>query len=147
MEIQGRFLVLESVNARTKRDHWVPGLPRHRWCTVRSHFPPNRTQGSNQQLLLLVNSSGLISNKFSQQTAAGVHITVNNHNTLPFVPALSQGIELVLHAHRAHSLLESVTARAKRDHWVPGLPGHRWYTVRSHLVGWAWRSYEHRYGR
>ena len=28
--------------------------------TVRSYFPPNRTQGSNKQLLLLVNSSGLI---------------------------------------------------------------------------------------
>ena len=28
-------------------------------------------------------------------------------------------------------LLESVTARTKRDHWVLGLPKHRWYTVHS----------------
>ena len=67
--------LLESVTARTKRDHWVLGLPKHRFfffffkyslrtfgsiCgdmvrlrqspryTVHSHFPPNRTQGSNQ---------------------------------------------------------------------------------------------------
>jgi len=30
------------------------------------------------------------------------------------------------------TLLESVTARIKRDHWVQGLPRHRWYTVRSY---------------
>ena len=30
-------------------------------------------------------------------------------------------------------LLESVTARTKRDHWVLGLPKHRWYTVHSHI--------------
>ena len=30
-------------------------------------------------------------------------------------------------------LLESVTARTKHDHWVLGLPRHRWYTVHSRL--------------
>ena len=35
-------------------------------------------------------------------------------------------------AHRAHNLLESVTARTKRDHWVLVLPRHRCYTVPSH---------------
>jgi len=35
----------------------------------------------------------------------------------------------VLHTHRAHNLLESITARTKCDHWVSDLPRHRWYTV------------------
>ena len=29
----------------------------------------------------------------------------------------------MFHVHRAHNLLESITARTKRDHWVPGLDG------------------------
>ena len=28
--------VLETIAARTKSDHWVLGLPRHRWYTVHS---------------------------------------------------------------------------------------------------------------
>ena len=53
-----------------------------------------------------------------QQTAAGAHIHVNTKSiALSFVLALSQGTELVLHTHRAHNLLESVT---KRDHWMLG---------------------------
>jgi len=31
------LVVLGSITARTKRDHWVPGLPRHRWHTVHQH--------------------------------------------------------------------------------------------------------------
>jgi len=36
---------LESITgtARTKRDHWVLGLPRHRWYTV--HHPNNYAPG------------------------------------------------------------------------------------------------------
>ena len=49
------MLPLVSVAARTKCDH---GVPKHRRYTL--HSPPNRTQGSNQQFLFLVNSSGLI---------------------------------------------------------------------------------------
>ena len=31
-------------------------------------------------------------------------------------------------------MLQSVTARTKRDHWVLGLPRDRWYTVHSQLT-------------
>jgi len=43
MKCQGMF---ESITVRTKRDHWVPGLPRHRWYTVHQ-------QGNGYEMLLL----------------------------------------------------------------------------------------------
>jgi len=42
-----QFTLLESIPPRTKRDYWVPGLPKHQWYIVHYHFPPNRLQGSN----------------------------------------------------------------------------------------------------
>ena len=38
---------LNGVGARTKRDHWVPGLPRHRWYTYCT--PTNGTEVAPSQ--------------------------------------------------------------------------------------------------
>jgi len=39
-----RTILLESITARTKRDHWVPGLPRHRWYTVHQQIHNPHTE-------------------------------------------------------------------------------------------------------
>ena len=46
-------------------------------------------------------------------------------------PAQSSRNQTKLSPIRSYTvcLLESVTARTKRDHWVLGLPKYRWYTV------------------
>jgi len=68
--------VLESITARTKRDHWVPGLPRHRWYTVHQQEAPLRHRHNLDKLNAIKDSLKKIKKRSSDRA--------NYPNVAPF---------------------------------------------------------------